>query len=214
MKIAEIPRPTLERLPLYYRSLSLWKEKGITTVSSVDIGRDVGVNVVQVRKDLAYFGEFGRPGVGYNVVYLMSELAKLLGFTISTRAVLIGAGRLGTAIVSYGGFQRYSVEVAALFDIDPAKFGQEVSGAPVKSLHELPAFLAENRIHLGIITVPALAAQEVADVLVANGVKAIWNFAPISLQVPATVKVRNEDLAVGLATLCYFLNNENKKDAP
>lgn len=214
MKIAEIPRPTLERLPLYYRSLSLWKEKGVTTVSSVDIGRDVGVNVVQVRKDLAYFGEFGRPGVGYNVEYLMSELAKLLGFTISTRAVLIGAGRLGTAIVSYGGFQRYSVEVSALFDIDPDKFGQDVSGAPVKSLHELPHFLAENKIHLGIITVPAIAAQDVADVLVANGVKAIWNFAPISLQVPATVKVRNEDLAVGLATLCYFLNKENKKDAP
>ena len=214
MKIAEIPRPTLERLPLYYRSLSLWKEKGVTTVSSVDIGRDVGVNVVQVRKDLAYFGEFGRPGVGYNVEYLMSELAKLLGFTISTRAVLIGAGRLGTAIVSYGGFQRYSVEVSALFDIDPDKFGQDVSGAPVKSLHELPQFLAENKIHLGIITVPAIAAQDVADVLVANGVKAIWNFAPISLQVPATVKVRNEDLAVGLATLCYFLNKESKKDAP
>lgn len=214
VKIAEIPRPTLERLPLYFRSLSLWKDKGIITVSSVDIGRDVGVNVVQVRKDLAYFGEFGRPGVGYNVEYLMSELVKLLGFTINTRAVLIGAGRLGTAIVSYGGFQRYSVEVTALFDIDPEKYGQEVAGAPIKSLSELPSFLKENEIHLGIITVPAVVAQEVADILVANGMKAIWNFAPISLQVPAEVKVRNEDLAVGLATLCYFLNKENKKDAP
>jgi redox-sensing transcriptional repressor len=121
---------------------------------------------------------------------------------------------LGTAIVSYGGFQRYSVEVAALFDIDPEKYGQEVAGAPIKSLSELPSFLKENEIHLGIITVPAVVAQEVADILVANGVKAIWNFAPISLQVPAEVKVRNEDLAVGLATLCYFLNKENKKDAP
>lgn len=214
MKTAEIPRPTLERLPLYYRSLSLWKDKGLTTVSSVDIGRDVGVNVVQVRKDLAYFGEFGRPGVGYNVEYLMSELAKLLGFTIPTRAVLIGAGRLGTAIVSYGGFDRFSVEIAALFDTDREKVGTEVAGVPIKSLSDLPSFLAENEIHLGIITVPATAAQEVADIMVLNNVKAIWNFAPISLQAPANIKIRNEDLAVGLATLCYFLNKENLQDAP
>lgn len=213
MKTAEIPPPTLERLPLYYRSLSLWREQGIITVSSVDIGRDVGVNVVQVRKDLAYFGEFGRPGVGYNVEYLMDELGKLMGFTTETKAVLIGAGRLGTAVVSYGGFKRYSVKIAAMFDTDKEKIGTEVSDVPILDMAYLPQFLGENEIELGIITVPSLAAQEVADILTANDIKAIWNFAPVSLQVPEEIKVRNEDLAVGLATLCYFLNKE-KKDAP
>lgn len=210
MKNSEIPRPTLERLPLYYRSLSLWKDKGVITVSSVDIGRDVGVNVVQVRKDLAYFGEFGRPGVGYNVEYLMSELGKLMGFMVPTAAVLIGAGRLGTAVVSYGGFHRFSVEITAMFDVDPEKIGTKVSGVPVYALDYLHEFLTNKNIDLGIITVPAIAAQEVADTLVANKIKAIWNFAPVSLQVPAEIKVRNEDLAVGLATLCYFLNKESK----
>lgn len=208
MKMADIPRPALERMPLYYRSLSVWKSKGFKTVSSLDIGRDTGVKVVQVRKDLAYFGEFGRPGIGYNVEYLMSELGRLLGFNHKTEAVMIGAGRLGTAIVCYSGFYRYNMKIAALFDTDREKIGHIVGDTLILALEQLPAFLSTRNIQLGIITVPAEAAQSVANLLVENGVKVIWNFAPVTLHLAEDVKVRNEDLAVGLATLCYFINKE------
>ena len=208
MKMADIPRPALERIPLYYRSLSVWKSKGCKTVSSLDIGRDAGVNVVQVRKDLACFGEFGRPGIGYNVDYLMSELGRLLGFNHKTEAVMIGAGRLGTAIVCYSGFYHYNMKIAALFDTDQEKIGNIVGGTLILAMEQLPAFLSTRNIQLGIITVPADAAQSAANLLAENGVKVIWNFAPVALHLAEDVKVRNEDLAVGLATLCYFINKE------
>lgn len=207
-EVVQVPRPTLERLPLYYRCLCMAKERERQTISSEEIGREVGVNVVQVRKDLAYFGEFGRPGVGYNVETLMRELERLLGLENPTEAVLVGAGRLGTAVAMYPGFGRYSLRIVALFDSDPKKIGTKVGNAQIYALEVLPDIVKARGIELGIIAVPAQYAQEAAEQLVANGVKAIWNFAPTMLKLPDHIVVRNEDLAIGLATLCHHLNKD------
>ncbi len=207
-EMIEIPRPTLERLPRYYRCLCLARERDQKTISSDEIGREVGVNVVQVRKDLAYFGEFGRPGVGYNVETLMRELERLLGLETPNEAVLVGAGRLGTAIASYQGFGRYRLRIVALFDNDPQRIGARVGDSQVFSLDKLPHIVRRLGIELGIICVPREPAQATAELLVDNGVKAIWNFAPTTLKLPKEIAVRNEDLAVGLATLCHHLNKD------
>lgn len=209
-----IPRPSLERLPRYYRAVYLAAGKGATTISSQEIAKAVDVNVVQVRKDLAYFGGLGRPGVGYNVQFLVAELGRLLGIERATSAVLVGAGHLGVAIANYHGFNRYHFNLAALFDVDAAKIGTTLTcGISVRSMDEIESFLDTHDIELGIITVPTGAAQSVADIMVAHGIRAIWNFSSSTLHLPDSIILRNEDLTTGLVTLCYHLANAEKPAA-
>ena len=211
MSRINIPKPSLERLPRYYRAICLAAEQGERTISSESIGQAVGVNVVQVRKDLAYFGGLGRPGVGYDVLYLIAELSRILGIEQSTTAILVGVGHLGVAIANYHGFGRYHVNLRALFDRDSQKIGTVLSGgAVIKSIVEMPSFLDQNHIDLGIITVPVEVAQSVAEIMVDHGIKAIWNFAPMTLRLDSSVTVRNEDLTTGLVTLCYHLRHKDQ----
>ncbi|HHY47812.1 MAG TPA: redox-sensing transcriptional repressor Rex [Firmicutes bacterium] len=199
-------RQALRRLPLYYRCASRCREKNQQFVSSEEISREAEVNPVQVRKDLTQlFGEFGKPGVGYNVQELCLLLEELLGFRGRNEAVLVGAGRLGSAIASYTGFARYGLSIVALFDSDPGKVGAEISGKKVFPMSELQHIVQRLGIRVGIITVPAPEAQGVADALVRSGIRAIWNFAPVTLSVPPGIVVRNEDLASGLATLFHHV---------
>ncbi|HHY97335.1 MAG TPA: redox-sensing transcriptional repressor Rex [Firmicutes bacterium] len=202
----KISKQALRRLPLYYRCAVRCRETERQFVSSEEIAREAEVNPVQVRKDLTQlFGEFGKPGVGYNVEQLCTALEELLGFHSRNEAVLVGAGRLGSAIASYPGFAKYGLSIVALFDTDPEKIGTEISGKRVFPMSELPHIIRRLRIQVGIITVPAVQAQSVASELVQSGVRAIWNFAPVTLRVDPGIVVRNEDLAAGLATLFHHV---------
>lgn len=206
-----IPRPSLSRLPLYYRFLVRASEEGRSVVSSEEMGQALRLPAAQIRKDLSYLREFGRPGVGYPVGDLLASLEEFLGLANDKEAVLVGAGRLGQALASYPGFAAYGLRIVALFDCDPAKIGQEVAGRTVFPMTKLANLVERLHIQMGVITVPGQAAQEVADAMVAAGITAIWNFAPVRIHVPEGIWVENEDLASRLATLSYHIARRGRR---
>jgi redox-sensing transcriptional repressor len=201
-----IPAPTLNRLPIYYRRLKDAIGEGTVYVSSAELGRSAGVPPAQVRKDFSYLSQKGRPGVGYEAAVLASHLGGFLGLVETKEAVLVGAGNLGQALALYPGFPAYGLQIVALFDNDPGKVGQGVGGRTILPVKEMGDLVRRRSIRIGIVTTPAAAAQEVADEMVEAGVKAIWNFAPESLEVPGDVFVKNEDLAAELAVLSHHVN--------
>ena len=203
----KVPTPSLNRLPLYYRYLLEAREQRLTVVSSEMLGDAAGVPAAQVRKDLGYLGEFGRPGIGYDVAEMQRRLAELLGLATEKEVVVVGAGRLGSAIASYPGFATYSLRIVALFDQDPGKIGTKVGGLEVLDVKELARFVRERGIQMAILAVPAAEAQKVANQLVAAGIKAILNFAPVKLEVAPGIVVSNEDLAARLATLSFRMTH-------
>ncbi|MFW6007304.1 MAG: redox-sensing transcriptional repressor Rex [Halanaerobiales bacterium] len=206
-----IPKATIERLPLYYRcldKLSTFEE--VEVVSSKELGGRLGIPSTQVRKDLSYYGEFGRRGVGYNVQDLKKSIGKILGVNKKWPAVLVGAGNLGRALVNYGGFNKMGLKITHVLDADLNKIGNKVGNITVQSIKRLDKVIKENNVKLGIMTVPTAAAQEVAEKLVEAGIKSLWNFAPTRLYLPEEVTVRNEDLAVGIVSLIYHLSWEEE----
>ncbi len=204
---SNIPKATIERLPLYYRCLDkLATFEDVKVISSKDLGGRLGIPPTQVRKDLSYYGEFGRRGVGYDVHQLKKSVGEILGVDQNWPAVIIGAGNLGRALVNYGGFMKMGLEITHVLDNDLNKIGNRVGNIIVKSMKNLDEVVQENNIKVGIITVPADVAQNVASQLVEAGVKSLWNFAPARLYVPEDVVVRNEDLAVGIVSLIYYLS--------
>ncbi|ACL70774.1 redox-sensing transcriptional repressor Rex [Halothermothrix orenii] len=212
--IDSIPKATIERLPLYYRCLDkLLTFENIEVISSKELGGRLGIPSTQVRKDLSYYGEFGRRGVGYDVHDLKKSIGKILGVNKTWPAVLIGAGNLGRALVNYEGFEKMGLKITNVLDVDLDKIGNRIGPITVESMKDLDKVVEEGNINLGIITVPASAAQEVADKLVRAGIKAIWNFAPTRIVVPDEIVVRNEDLAVGIVSLIYHLSWQDKLDA-
>lgn len=202
-KRPKIPIPSLNRLPLYYRYLLEAREQRLSVVSSEMLGDAAGVPAAQVRKDLGYLGEFGRPGIGYDVAEMQRRLAELLGLATEKEVVVVGAGRLGSAIAAYPGFATYSLRIAALFDKDPSKVGSRVGDLEVLNADDLTSFVRSRGIQMAILAVPAAAAQQVATQMVDAGIRAIMNFAPVKLEVPSGVVVSNEDLAARLATLSF-----------
>lgn len=202
-----IPKATVERLPLYYRCLDrLSSYENTEVVSSKELGGKLGIPSTQVRKDLSYYGEFGRRGVGYDVDGLKKSISKILGVDKEWPAVIVGAGNLGRALVNYEGFSKMGLKISSVLDADLVKIGNKIGNITVKSMKELSDIVEKNNINVGIVAVPALSAQEVADEMVSVGIKSIWNFAPTRLIVPEDVLVRNEDLAVGIASLIYHLS--------
>ena len=201
MKTPDVPEPTLRRLPLYYRELKRAIALETDHLSSKELGESVGIPAVQVRKDLSYLDEKGRPGVGYETRTLAAHLEMFLGLTNDKEAALVGVGNLGRALALFPGFAAYGFHIVLLFDNDPAKVGRHVGKRKILPIEKLTDIVAQMHIHLGIITAPAEVAQDVADAMVTAGIKTIWNFAPRSLAVPEGVFVKNEDLAVALATL-------------
>jgi redox-sensing transcriptional repressor len=200
-----IPRPALQRMPVYYRRLMQAIEEEIPFISSDELGRSVGVPGAQVRKDLSYLSKHGRSGIGYDARSLASYLEDFLGLINDKEAVLVGVGNLGRALVFYPGFASYRLQIIALFDNDVAKVGQIIDGRRILPMEKLANLSQRLHIQMGIITVPASAAQGVAEAMVAGGIKVIWNFAPCRLVVPEDVLVRNEDLAAQLATLSHHI---------
>jgi redox-sensing transcriptional repressor len=201
----DVPQPVLQRMPVYYRCLLQSIAEGAPFVCSDELGRSVGVPGAQVRKDLSYLSEHGRPGVGYDAKSLASHIEEFLGLVNDKEAVLVGVGNLGRALALYPGFAHYKLQLIALFDNDPAKVGQTVGNRQILPMEKLVNLIRRLHIRMGIITVPAGAAQEVAEAMVAGGIKVIWNFAPCRLAVPGDVLVKNEDLAAQLATLFHHI---------
>jgi redox-sensing transcriptional repressor len=205
VKTLKIPEATIIRLSVYSRFLAQAERRGIVTVSSGEIAGGVGVSSAQVRKDLASFGEFGTRGVGYNVAELYRHIMKILGLTSEWSVVIVGAGKLGSALAMYGGFRDRGFYIRAIFDNDPAKIGQKLEDLEIMPVEKLQAVLAESPADIGVIAVPADIAQEVSNTLVAAGIKAILNFAPQVLAVPDDIVFRNVGLSGNLGILTFNL---------
>jgi len=198
----------LERLMHYYHFIGeRIAQQAANTVSSAQLASVLNMDDTQVRKDLAAIGVRGYPRVGFKTTEVMEAIREVLGFDASYKAVLIGAGRLGGAMAAYRGFSRYGLSIVALFDANLEVLGSTVGGYVVQPLHVLEAVIQRHGVRLGILTVPAEAAQPLTDRLVGLGVRAIWNFAPTGLTVPEWVVLRHEHISVGLAELAYFLKN-------
>jgi len=194
------------RLSVYLRCLALLESEGVRHVSSETLAQRFDLNSAQIRKDLAIFGEFGVRGVGYEVDTLKRHLLGLLGLDRTRRVAIVGAGRLGTALADYGGFHSGGFEIAALFDVDPGKIGTRTrTGVRVHDVSELPAVVESRGIEIGVITVPGEAAAEVAERCFEAGLKAILNFAPVRLNVPPGVRLKNVDLKIHLETLSFYI---------
>ena len=199
-----IPEATVARLPEYLRLLAETRDAGISNVSSEELADMAGVNAAKVRKDLSYLGTYGVRGVGYDVEYLIYQVRRELGLDHDWPVVIVGAGNLGQALAGYGGFGERGFPVAGIVDVDSRKIGLEIGGVTVRNLVELAAIVRRGEVSIGVIATPPAAAQDAADRLVAAGVTSILNFAPVLLNVPATVSVRKVDLAVELQILSYY----------
>ncbi len=205
-----ISKATIDRLPLYFRTLRQIQQEGTEIISSEELGRRIGVTPEQIRKDLASFGEFGKKGVGYFVRELIRNIGEILGLHRNWNIAIVGVGHLGWALANYRNFSSLGFNLAAVFDVEPAKIGQTIGGVEIFSFDRLEEVTREKNIHIGVITVPAPNAQEVADRLVAAGVRGIWNFAPVKLNVPDNVRLVSEDLSVGLSSISYYLSRQGK----
>lgn len=206
IRAGAIPKATAERLSLYLRQLELFAEGEQETVSSRRLGAALGLTDAQVRKDLAYFGQFGRPGVGYDVQELNSQIRKILGTDKRWPTAIVGIGNLGRALVTYGGFRKRGFDIVALFDSDQSKIGRACDGLRIRGMEEAPALVRSLRIKLCVIAVPASAAQEAADRMVQAGVRGILNFAPVTLAVGGQAALQAVDLAIQLEQLTFKLS--------
>ena len=202
-----IPDVVVLRLPLYVRALTQLQDSGMEVVSSHALGDKLQITPAQIRKDLSYFGRFGKQGRGYNVGYLLQELRTIMGLDQDWRAALIGVGRLGRAIISYPGFSREGFQVVAIFDASPSLVGTALDGVPIRAMEDLGPVCRDLSVHIGIVAVPEEHAQGVVDLLIESGVKGILNYAPTSPQVPEGVWVRNIDPVLSLQTLTFHLKS-------
>ncbi len=200
----EIPRKTIYRLSIYLRCLARLHENGIGTVSSEALAKAAGVKPTQLRKDLAYFGTFGTRGLGYDVTELFKKISEELGTSRLQPVILVGVGHLGLALVSYRGFEKEGFEIVAAFDAEPQRRRDKEIKQPIYAMNELPEFVQKQNVKMAILTVPAAAAQTVANQLIDAGVTGILNFSPIVLSVPEEVMVNNVNLAIELENLSYF----------
>lgn len=206
MKTPKISEAVVRRLPVYLRYLQHLVDMNIRTVSSYELGQKLDMNPAQIRKDLAYFGEFGRKGIGYEVSYLIEKIKGILKLDRNLNVALVGAGHLGIALSNYNRYTKEKMSIVAIFDTDPAKIGLSVGNMPIRHIDELDRVVKELDIRIGMITVPATAAQQVADRLVEAGVSGILNFAPVSLRVPSEVHVRSSDVTTELQALAYYID--------
>ena len=209
MERKEISKSVLKRLPGYLNYLKSIQEPTSPYISATALANALGMGEVQVRKDLAMVSNGGRPKIGYPRDQLIEDIEQFLGYDNTTDAVLIGAGKLGQALLGYGGFDAYGLNILAAFDVNPTADKTD-EGKPIYPMARLEAFLRSHKVLMGIITVPVDYAQEVCNQLIANGIKAVWNFAPTHLDVPANILVQNENMATSLAVLSMHLQAQIK----
>lgn len=205
MKTTKISEAVVRRLPIYLRYLTHLHHMNVKTVSSQKLGDILDINPAQIRKDLAHFGEFGRKGIGYEVDYLIEKIKQILKLDQEIHVALIGVGHLGHAILNYNAYLKENMKIVAAFDVDPQKTGEVVAGTTVYHLDQLGDIIEEKAIRMAIITVPAEAAQEVADRLMQTRIKAILNFAPVNIKARDDVRVHHTDVTTELQSLSYYL---------
>ncbi len=204
----KISRAVISRLPRYYRFLGELLDAGVERISSNDLSKKMHVTASQIRQDLNNFGGFGQQGYGYNVKYLHSEIGKILGLNKTHNFIIIGAGNLGQALANYASFEKSGFVLKSLFDVNPRLDGISIRGIRVRMMDELIGFLKENDIEIAALTIPKSKAVEVADILVKNGIKAIWNFAHTDLTLPKDVIVENVHLSDSLMQLSYNISQK------
>lgn len=209
MERKDVSKSVLKRLPIYLSYLRSLPENGTPYISATALANALGMGEVQVRKDLALVSDGGRPKIGYFRESLIEDINQFLGYDNTTDAILIGAGKLGQALLGYGGFEAYGLNILAAFDVNPVRTETQ-DNKQILHMEELESFCHANQILMGIITVPAQFAQQVCDRLIACGIKAIWNFAPIHLDVPGNILVQNENMATSLAVLSMHLQAQIK----
>lgn len=205
MNTNKIPDIIIGRLPIYLRALQRMADKGIQTTSSQELGERVGISAAQIRKDISQFGEFGKQGTGYRISFLSDKLREILNINRIWDVAVVGAGDMGHALANYPGFVNRGFRIAMVFDIAPSKIGQQIGDFIVQDAAELVNKVREANIKVAMLTVPASAAQEAANKLVEAGIKAILNYAPLSLTVPESVRVQHIDPATHLQRMTYYL---------
>ena len=205
MNAKKIPDIIIGRLPMYLRALQRMADKGVQTTSSQELGERVGISAAQIRKDISQFGEFGKQGTGYHIPYLIDKLREILKIDRIWDVAIIGAGDMGHALARYQGFVNRGFRVVLVFDNDQAKVGQKIGDFTIEGVSEMIEKIQQAGVQVAMLTVPAPAAQETAEMLVKAGVKAILNYAPISLNVPEEVRVQHIDPATHLQRMTYYL---------
>ncbi len=206
MEAKQISKAVIKRLPRYYRYLGELLEDNVERISSNDLSKKMRVTASQIRQDLNNFGGFGQQGYGYNVKYLYTEIGKILGLDTVHPMIIVGAGNLGQALANYVEFEKRGFKLAGIFDVNPVLEGIAVRGIEIQMISDLPFFMKENNIEIAILTLPKNKARDMAEILIENGIKAIWNFAHIDLDTPEDVIVENVHLSESLMTLSYNLS--------
>jgi redox-sensing transcriptional repressor len=210
MKFAKIPMATINRLSIYLRNLDELITNDVDVISSERLAKQCGVNPAQIRKDLAYFGEFGVRGVGYRVVDLFSEIRDILGLNRQWNMALFGVGNLGSALIRHGNFLKHGYKFVAAFDVDPKKVGKKLpTGLVVEHVDRFEEIVKERKVEIGIIAVPPTSAQSVANQLILAGINGILNFSPVQIQVPDCCRVENVDFSIKLDNLAYHISSSS-----
>lgn len=211
MDTKEISQAVIGRLPRYFRYLGELKDAGVERISSQELSRLMKVTASQIRQDFNNFGGFGQQGYGYNVEYLYQEIGKILGLDKPHHLIIIGAGNLGQALANYMNFERRGFIFKGIFDNNPDLYGKDVRGLKVQPMENVEHFIRENEVDIAVLTIPKTGAVKVAEVLVRNGIRAIWNFAHVDLNVPPQIQVENVHLTDSLMKLSYNLNRQQEK---
>lgn len=206
MEEKEISQAVIGRLPRYFRYLGELKDEGVERISSQDLSVLMKITASQIRRDFNNFGGFGQQGYGYNVEYLYDEIGRILGLNRQHSFIIVGAGNLGRALGNYMNFERRGFIFKGMFDKDPALFGEKVRGVEVMPMEKLDSFVRENNIDIAVLTIPKAGAEETAKRLVQNGIKAIWNFAHVDLNIPEEIQVENVHLSDSLMKLSYNID--------
>jgi len=212
LKANKIPEATITRLSVYSRVLQILEKNGTLRVSSEEIAQLMDGTAAQVRKDLAYFGEFGTRGIGYDVSGLNKNLMKVLGLNKGRNVAIVGAGRVGRSLALYSGFEKRGFRNLGIFDVEHSRVGGQVGELTVMSMNEIDDFVKEHNVQMGVVAVPAFYAQEVANCLIKAGVRSLLNFAPVSLVVPLGFPVRYVDLSILMETLSFYMGIEEQKE--
>ncbi len=202
-----VPEPTLKRIPRYYNLLQDYKTEGTKYVSAPSIAKHLGLDPTQVFKDLSYTGITGKTRVGFNIDALIAAIEKFLGFDVKDKAFLVGAGKIGSALINYEGLKKFGVEIVAAFDTDEKLIEKNVLGIKVHHINKFRDIAANSGVIFGIITTPSKVAQQVADMMVGWGIKAIWNFAPVNIKVPDNIIVQDTSMYSNLAVVLHKLHN-------
>ena len=205
MAVKEISQAVIGRLPRYFRFLGELKDAGVERISSQELSQIMNVTASQIRQDFNNFGGFGQQGYGYNVEYLYNEIGKILGMDKTHNLVIIGAGNLGQALANYMNFERRGFIFTGMFDKNPALYGKQIRGMQVRPMEEMSEFVKQNNVDIAVLTIPKTSAEKVAAQLVDAGIKGIWNFAHVDLDVPEGVQVENVHLSDSLMRLSYMV---------